>query len=168
MRKIPFLMLALLCAFQLLNAQNQSLESKAFAFFCDSITKTAFFENEDAIYFSGWTMGKPTSIHTLGLLMYFLNTEPIFLTNQAYFDSCGIVNEHKIYKKEKIKTKCHMIRRFVLKKNHLMLKLYHAIEYKGYYYVQISLLDVYGNRWLYMVKFDSEREKAIGYLKGCF
>ena len=140
---------------------QQSLEEKAFIYFCKRISSSEKASNAHTV-FLGASSGVPAKVYDLAQCLNHINIFKDSIPNRAAIDSLKTLYENgkNQYRKIKISYKCPSIhkKRPFLKNNFYELFLYNAVLYEGYYYVEIILLNEKLKHYIvFGIRFDENR-----------
>jgi hypothetical protein len=154
-----FCLTFLLCPFTM-DAYTQitspnTVEEKAFKYFCDQVLLQETRINQFRIWFDGSTNGKPSKIYDVANCLKHINLLKDSIPNKAYLDS--IEQKYAQTKSNiiKISTPCKRFSKQTLfKKNGYRLYLYNAIEYNGNYCVEFLLANKKNSTYTIIVTLD--------------
>jgi hypothetical protein len=135
----------------------QGLERKALNYFCDNISNIKKGLSDNKIRFSGYTIGKVSNIYELADCIGDIELIKDSIPNVEVLDSLIELNERYQYEKIKIISSCPILNKHIyspFNKNIYTLHLFHALEYNGYYYVQVFLINRNRQTWTLGVRFD--------------
>ena len=142
----------------------QGLESKALNYFCNNISKIKKGIAENKIRFTSYTMGKPSNVYELADCRGDIKLIKDSIPNAALLDSLKKLNAGYQHQKIKIESSCPILKKRIcspFNKNIYTLHLFHALEYKGYYYVQIFLVNRNKQTWTLGVRFDKSTSDVV-------
>ncbi len=148
------------------NAQvgMRNLEDKAVLYLCDSILKQDEQLSNIRINFKGCTNGKSSKIYDIADCIGDINLIKDSIPNRVYLDSLEREFTKKRYSKKRIANTCKKINYSTFfRKSTYRMHLYHAIEYKNNYYVEIYLINKLHSTYTISIQFDKEFE-----IIGCF
>lgn len=133
------------------------LENKALDYFCAHIGNIKKDFTYTKVKFNGYTTGKASNIYEIANCVGDIKLIKDSIPNGKVLDSIKMNYAEKQYRKMKVNSDClalHNNASTLLEKDIYRLYLFHAIEYKGYYWVQIFLANKKQQSSTIAIRFD--------------
>jgi hypothetical protein len=144
---------------------THTLEEKALMYFCNNIESIDKNLNDYKIRFSGNTTGSGSNVYDIADCIGSINLIRDSIPGENVLDSLRDYYKSLNLKPKKINFTCKALQKRVvpLKKQNYSLQVFHAIEYNGYYFVEIYLANKKNSKWIIGVKFDKVSLEPISF-----
>ena len=145
--------------------QTPTLEEKALIYFCNNIESIDKSLNDYKIRFSGNTTGSASNVYDIADCIGSINLIRDSIPGENILDSLRNYHKRLNLEPKKLNFTCKALQKRIVpsKKQNYSLQIFHAIEYKGYYFVEIYLANKKNSSWIIAVKFDKVSLEPISY-----
>jgi hypothetical protein len=145
--------------------QTPTLEEKALIYFCNNIESINKNLNDYKIKFSGKTTGRASNVYDIADCIGSISLIRDSIPGENILDSLKDYHKRLNLEPKKVNFTCNALQKRIVhsKKQNYSLQIFHAIEYKGYYFVEIFLANKKNSNWIVGVKFDKVSLEPISY-----
>ncbi|MDP4280869.1 MAG: hypothetical protein Q8867_01840 [Bacteroidota bacterium] len=145
--------------------QTLTLEEKALIYFCNNVESINKNLNDYKIKFSGKTTGSASNVYDIADCIGSINLIRDSIPGGNILDSLRDYYKGLNLEPKKLNFTCNSLQKRIMHSTsqNYSLQIFHAIEYKGYYFVEIFLANKKNSNWIVGVKFDRVSLEPISY-----
>lgn len=146
--------------------KSGDLEKKALKYFCENISEIKQTLTKNQIRFKGATIGKYSNVYDIADCKKDISLITDSIPDKLYLDSLNNFYKSKVVGPLTMNYECTFLKKKIFapfNKYIYTLHLFHAINYKDFYFVEIYLVNKNKETWIVGIKFDKKSLKPVSH-----